>query len=89
MILCDVLIFMSDTPPKVKEVFIAVAVGAIPILLVGIVSGGLPKFNVVEMFCLGVIGLFFATIFLSYKWLERHREKNSTKETVQKLGLDD
>ncbi len=81
---------MSDTPPKVTELFIGLGTAAAFTIIYGLLfKDGLKNINAVEWSCLGAIGVMLFTIFMSYKFLERHREKHPSKGTVQKLGLDD
>jgi uncharacterized membrane protein YbhN (UPF0104 family) len=80
---------MSDTPPKVTEFFITFALASVPIILIAIFTDGFNGFDRYDALCLGTLAIPFLVIFLSYKWLEKHRETKTSKETVQKLGLDD
>lgn len=80
---------MSDTPFQVKDIFIALGVATVSLLLTGLLTGRLSGFNASEMVCLGALAIPIIVIVLSYKLLEKRRANTSPKETVQKLGLDD
>lgn len=81
---------MSDTPPKVKEVFITLGTSAFLLAIYGLfIKGGIAQINVVEWLCLACIGIPIFIIFALYKILEKYRANNPAKESVQKLRLDE
>lgn len=63
------------------------------LILFGIITGQMGTMTFGEMgellLCLVGVSIPFGVLFVCYKILEKYREKNPAKESVQKLNLND
>lgn len=80
---------MSDTPPKVKEFFVAFIIAAIPIIIIAFLRDGFKHIESHDLLCLGTILLPLGIMFVLYKVLERQRRNKPPKETIQTIRFDD
>lgn len=81
-------------PPKVRQIFVAIAIAAIPILILAIIKEPgifwifVPQ-NSIEAACCGAELLPVIVIVTSYFVIKRRKENTPDKESITTLKLGD